>query len=205
MFKFLLVPILALVLLFQSSQVKQQTIVDRVSASTVRITGEVRIPLWIDTYEVHDTVCTGFVISQDIIMTAAHCLGEEMRVDGADAEVIKADGFYDLAILHTKSKKTPLLFRVGPPHRYEPLVALGYANGWSKLTVMEIKPFLINFTPRSDLAPAMYTQGGFIPGMSGGPVVDADGNVVMIIQQTNSGVGRGLGSDLMRAFLIGVD
>lgn len=207
MFKFLSIPtlLLGLFLLNPSPELKERTVVDQVTSSIVRVTSEIRIPLGFDSYEIHEGVCTGFVIKKDLVLTAGHCFAEELWSDGQRAEPIKIDKFYDLMVLQTSTKKTPVTFRDDPPRRFEPLTAIGYARGWDRVTVLEVKPFMINFSPRPEMPPGIFTQGGFLRGQSGGPVVDSEGNVVGLILQTNENVGYFLGTQLIKAFLLGVD
>jgi S1-C subfamily serine protease len=50
--------------------------------------------------------------------------------------------------------------------------------------------------------PGIVVQGGYIPGMSGGPVIDKDGQVVGIIQQSDQNIGYGVGVDRISEFLL---
>lgn len=175
--------------------------VDKVSASVVRITGIAEE----SDGEMKPHTCSGFVISKNAIMTANHCLGEKLMVDGVPARVVKADQYYDLALLVAPSDKQPLPFRFSLVERYEDVTAIGYAYGWTKLAVLKDRVFLIDWSVEDGIPPSLVVQGALIRGMSGGPMVDKDGNVVGVSQRTNDGVGVGIGVLLIRAFMVGVE
>jgi len=44
-------------------------------------------------------------------------------------------------------------------------------------------------------------QGGYLPGMSGGQLVDADGLVVGIIQKSGHNIGYGVDTTLLQEFM----
>ena len=207
MTKFLLIPtlLLASLALAKTPETKQRDLVDHTTSSIVRVTSVIRFQLGLNLMEVHEGVCTGFVIAPKRVLTAGHCYAEGLKVDGQEATPLKVDRFYDLMLLSVETRKDALLLREDPPRRFEPLTAIGYARGWDRVTVLEVKPFLINFSPRPEMPVGIFTQGGFLPGQSGGPVVDEAGEVVGIILQTNEGVGYSLGTQLMEAFLLGVN
>jgi hypothetical protein len=50
-------------------------------------------------------------------------------------------------------------------------------------------------------APGVVVQGGYLPGMSGGPLIDADGLVVGIVQTSAHNVGYGVGARVIQAFI----
>jgi hypothetical protein len=184
------------------------TVQDRVSDSIYRVTGKTEIDTW-EGPKVVDYSCTGFQIAPDRIMTAAHCVGDEMTADGIPVSVIAADKYFDLALL--KGKKTPMLFRKAiefrerPVDRFEHLTAFGYGFGWNKMSILDEKVFLTNYHVATDGAIGFIVQGGYIGGMSGGPVTDESGFVVGVVQRGNSQIGYSVGTQVIKVFLLDTD
>lgn len=150
-------------------------------------------------------VCTGFVIAQDRVLTDAHCLLDgNIYADGNLATVLKSDPYYDLMELEVRTNRSPLIFRDAKVVKYEPLVGIGYGFGWNMLSTVNLTPFLIDFWPNPAMPPGLFMQGELIHGMSGGPIIDSNGEVVAICQQENEGSSYGIGTQLIKAFLLGV-
>ncbi len=168
--------------------------VDRVSSSIIRITLE-------QDGAAHS--CTGEVIGINLVLTAAHCKGDNLLADGAKAKILKTDDYFDLMLLSVPTAKPDLTLRDTPVVRFEDLTAIGYSFGFTQLTVLKVTPFLVGYAASSTMAAGTFTQGDFIHGMSGGPVVDADGRMVGMTQQTTQGTGYGVGVLLIRGFLLG--
>ncbi len=185
--------------LFQSHATTYTKMVDRVSSSIVRIT--------VATDE-GDHTCSGEVIGVNRVLTAGHCFGALVQADGIQAKVLKVDKWADLMVLSVLTSKPAITFRDSDVVRFEDLTAIGYAFGWTKLSIVRVQAYLLNIDPfdnNNEAAPGLIVQGAYISGMSGGPVVDADGRMVGIVQQANQGVGYGVGTQLMKAFLLGVE
>ncbi len=185
---------IAFLTLFQSHTALYTKMVDRVSSSIIRITLE-------QDGAAHS--CTGEVIGINLVLTAAHCKGDNLLADGAKAKILKTDDYFDLMLLSTPTLKPSLTLRDTPVVRFEDLTAIGYGFGFTQLTVLKVTPFLVGYAASSTMAAGTFTQGDFIHGMSGGPVVDADGRMVGMTQQTTQGTGYGVGVLLIRGFLLG--
>lgn len=178
--------------------------VDQVSSSVVRITGEADEMTMFGPEHVH-YICSGEVIAPNRVLTAAHCVGENMLSDGVKAVALKIDKKTDLALLVTLTDKPALTFRNEDPIRFESLTAVGYAFGMEKLTALSVRVLIVSVAPFDDMVPGILVQPGYVGGMSGGPVVDADGVMVGIIQASADGIGYGVGNTLIKAFLVGQD
>ena len=148
--------------------------------------------------------CSGFLIADERILTAGHCTGETMTVAGIPATILNADAYYDLALLAAPIHGTPLILRDLPVARFEELVAIGHAYGWQRLLTLHVRVYYVDMTPAEGMRPGLLVKPGYIGGMSGGPVIDAAGQVVGIIQASNHDLGYGIGVVLIRAFLVGL-
>lgn len=198
---YLLIPVLALYSFFIPARTSYTRMIDRVSSSIVRITGD---KLWEGETRVN-YICSGEVIAIHRVLTAAHCVGEHMRADGIPATVVAQDPYYDLALLVADTDKPPLILRDYPVQRFEQLTGIGYAWGFNRLTALTGQAFLLNISPGDKIAPGTLVQAQYIGGMSGGPVVDYNGHMVGIVQQSNTGIGFGVSTQLIRAFLLGTE
>jgi len=209
----LLVPFLAVgSLLHPHHQSDPYThMVEKVEKSVVRITGEMTRETMFGTQQGTYT-CTGEVIAVDRVLTAAHCIGQKMKTDQDEVQVvIKADKTLDLALLATNTHQKPSMkFRQAPVVRFEVLTAIGYAYGYTELSVLLERVFFVHsypWGPEEDgtQTPAgIIVQGGYIGGMSGGPVVDAKGLQVSIVQRGGEFVGYGVDVAAIQGFLAGV-
>jgi len=151
--------------------------------------------------ETHTYGCTAFSIDTRKWMTAAHCVGDEMKIDGHPAMVIAQDKTLDLAVLVADYVKPALHFRAKPLHRQEEVVALGYGYSWKYPTITHHFVMILHFSPNEDIYPGVWYSTGFIGGMSGGVVLDLNGMVVGIVQRGDSQVGYGVDVATMLAWL----
>jgi S1-C subfamily serine protease len=208
--KLLLLPFLALFSFFHSHETPYSEMVNKVQASILRVTGQVDIMQFDGGKRTGDFVCSGEVIAQDRVLTAAHCTHTTypIKADGVVVTVLKVDDATDLAIFQVSTSKPALVMREAEVVRFEPLTGIGYAYGLSRLTALAVRPFLLDqfapFRGSEGSAPGILVQPSYIGGMSGGPVVDEYGQMVGIVQQGYDGVGYGVGTLIIRAFLLGV-
>ena len=142
--------------------------------------------------------CTGFVIDneRDLVLTAAHCDGpkDSLFADNLKAEVKAKDDKNDLMVLYVKDIDRPAL-RLAPR---DPRVGDEVASfGWGY--ALEQPLFRVAHVSAADVAleRAHYlaVDSSFVPGQSGGPVVNIQGEVVMIVQMGNDVIGLGVGAE----------
>jgi hypothetical protein len=58
---------------------------------------------------------SGFIYRKDTVITAAHLLGPNMKVNGLDAKPVVIDTTHDILLLHTKTEQLPdLRFNLAP-------------------------------------------------------------------------------------------
>ena len=122
--------------------------------------------------------CSGFVIKKDTVQTAYHCLmatDGTLKVDGGPAEILYADRLMDSAVLAVKTgTRKPLRAAANRPLPGEDVWAMGHAVGLKKVTTMQAKVLDKDNHDRKYIV----TEPKVIPGMSGGPVLNASGEVV---------------------------
>lgn len=151
----------------------------------------------------HPYGCSAFSIATRKFLTAAHCYGANMTVDGSKAAVILMDVDKDLMVLLADDTRPSLILRAAPLTYLESAIGLGYGYSWLFPTITWHRALMFHYSPFKGVWPGTWFQGGFIGGMSGGPVIDVDGQVVGICQRGNEQSGYGVGVDVIEGFLKG--
>lgn len=140
--------------------------------------------------------CTGFVVdsARGLAVTAAHCITDgENFVDGEPTTVVRMKS--DLALIRVPvMSKPPLRVRSDDPVLGEGIVSVGF--GYGDLTVLSRG--VAGYDSEDGY---LYVDGPLIPGMSGGPILDARGEVVGVNQKSNSITGLACPPSEIRAFL----
>lgn len=159
-----------------------------------RLTGKVKM---------HDYYCTAFPIDKNLMLTANHCIHDEMAVDNAKIErVSKYDEYFDLALILVQTDLSPMKFRDEEVKVGEGLTGMGFANGW-EVPILIAQTVSIPRHPwdQGSTPMGLIVSPGYIGGMSGGPVIDKDGLVVGMCQRSGNGIGYGVGTQIIKAFL----
>lgn len=152
--------------------------------------------------------CTAFVIDskRDLVLTAGHCdqrtsSGESaVLVDNTPTKVVSKDTKKDLLVLEVKGLDKPALrLAKADPQIGDEVASYGYGLG------LERPLFRVAHISDNKLEIPVYTGGqliaidaAFVPGQSGGPVVNSEGDVVMIVQASGDGVGVGIGVETIK-------
>lgn len=181
--------------LFGQGTPSWETVASRMAGSVVRVES---------TVGEETAICTAFSINEakHYFMTATHCAGIEMKLDGVEADtdrIILEDVEADIMIVAAKDLDRPALVlakrdvRVG-----QPIAALGYAWGMALPAFRTGVASILGLIGPWDEQRYTVADFAFIGGMSGGPVVDQNGRVVSIVQLGTDGAGMGRTLDVLR-------
>lgn len=154
------------------------------------------VEISVNTDEGEAGACTGWVIDneRDYVITAAHCDGKTLYADNLKAEVKAKDTKTDLMVLYVKDIDRPSLKLA----KKNPEVGQEVASfGWGY--ALEQPLFRVAHVSATNVAleRAHYIaiDGTFVGGQSGGPVINPEGEVVLIVQMGNNVVGFGVGAE----------
>ncbi len=157
--------------------------------------------------------CTAWIINadapkqkdepdKDYLLTAAHCDGDKMYVDQSAAKVIAKDTKKDLLVLEVDDLDRPALHLAkANPKQGEEVLSFGYGYGLERpmARVTHIADD-DTYIPEGGIGgPLMVTDAAFVAGQSGGPVINAAGEVVMIVQLGTDVVGMGVGAEMIKS------
>lgn len=153
--------------------------------------------------------CTAWVINVEkhYLLTAAHCDQESIWVDRVKATVIAKDTKKDLMVLEAKEldpARPALKLAAKNPGRGQEVMSAGYGYAlerpfFRKASVQDDQLMI----PEAGIGgPYISTDASFVPGQSGGPVVNIDGEAVAIVQRGDGGTtGLGVGAELIRTLM----
>jgi S1-C subfamily serine protease len=161
-----------------------------------------------------DTHCTGFVINDqakskdenkkdvDYILTADHCDTKDLLADNTPARVIYKVAKKDLLVLEVDDTERPALkLAKEDPKIGDEVASYGYGFALERpmFRVTHIADDKTYIPEEGIGGPFIVTDAVFVGGQSGGPVVNTQGEVVMIVQRGGSGVGLGVGAEVIKA------
>jgi S1-C subfamily serine protease len=146
-----------------------------------------------------DSTCGGVVVDtfNGRVLTAEHCVveGRPVVVDGAPSEIIRKDDEFALVSIPPTTKPAIALATREPDYG-DDIIGMGFGYGFKTFMARSV----------AQLVGGMIgVDGLFAPGMSGGPMVNRQGELVGIVQMNVSGpfytLGVGSGLDRIKAFL----
>jgi S1-C subfamily serine protease len=141
--------------------------------------------------------CSGFVINneKDLVASAAHCDGpkDTVFVDQMPAVVHAKDVKSDLMVFYVKGIDKPALkLATKNPIVGQSVATYGFGYGLEQ-PLFRTHTVSANDAQIPELSYRyVVVDSSFLPGQSGGPIVDANGNVVAIVQRGNDVIGLGL-------------
>jgi S1-C subfamily serine protease len=146
--------------------------------------------------------CTGFVIDRprNYVLTAAHCWEQVMYADMIPAGVVARDTKQDLMVLFVKDLDKPALKLAGDdPAIGQQIASMGHGYGLQR-PLFRLATVSDNKAKVEDVSggPFVVTDAAFVPGQSGGPGVNASGEIVMIVQAASDRVGVGVGAKILK-------
>lgn len=146
--------------------------------------------------------CSGFVIDneRDYILTAAHCDGPELYANQNPTKVVSKDVKSDLMVLHVEELDKPALkLAQKNPSIGEEVASLGFGYGLER-PLFRVSHISDNKAEISEISGNIVViDAAFVPGQSGGPVVNTNGEVVMIVQMANERMGLGRGAEMIKS------
>lgn len=151
--------------------------------------------------------CTGWVIDTErkYVMTAEHCDSQDSKVwvDRVLGTVVSKDTKKDLMVFEVKNldpTRPALKLASKDPEIGQEVMSIGYGMALER-------PFfrkaMISDTatqiPEGGIGgPFIAIDAAFVGGQSGGPVINHNGEVVMIVQRASNTTGIGVGADMIR-------
>jgi S1-C subfamily serine protease len=123
-----------------------------------------------------EVTCTGVVVKPGIVVTAAHCVpaGSDLTVNRRHAEVLRINHILDLAVLRFLAKDELLM----PLAQASPAMGSEIAMCGFRDAALEMQCQFGHVAAVRDEDHAIVIDGTIRPGDSGGPVINAAGELV---------------------------
>lgn len=149
--------------------------------------------------------CTGFVVDlRGRIVTATHCV-EGTRIvrigdkNGPVARVLKTEGWITI-LSGEPGVKPPLPLAKHRPQIQETVWVFGNANGWGQFVLKRNVAAVLELSDDPGHFD-VFVDAPIAGGQSGGPIVNAKGEVVAVNQLTFPAMGLGCGADSIKKAL----
>lgn len=144
--------------------------------------------------------CSGFFIDslRHYILTDAHCEGLNLRAEGTVTTVIYKDGIRDLMIIRADLISGPALsLSQTRPLVGEEVASLGTGLGFIQPMFRVARVATVGL--QIDKVPGFYVEidNNFVPGQSGGPLINHRGEVVGIVEMSGEDVGFALSAEVI--------
>ena len=150
--------------------------------------------------------CTGFVIDEekDLVLTAAHCYDElkNIFIDNKPvAKVVARDTKKDLLVLHVPDLDRPALaLAKDGPKVGDEVGSYGFGYGLEEplFKAHHVAAANLDIDVENIGGPLIAVDTEYVGGMSGGPLVNKEGEVVGVVQRGTSAVGFGVDAETIR-------
>lgn len=161
--------------------------------------------VFLEALDANDTpagYCSGFVIdsAKAHVLTAAHCDGQKVLVNGTPSYRMFKDARKDLMVLRASQvKDSPAIpLADANPKIGDAVASVGFGFALEKPMVRISHISITNLDIENLSGPFVMVDAGFMPGQSGGPVVNEKGQLVAIVQRGNEGLGIGVGAEVIK-------
>lgn len=157
--------------------------------------------------ETEEGTCTGFVINEAkrYVLTANHCDNPKGKVwlDRVEGKIVSKDVKKDLAVYEVKEldeSRPALKLATTEPEIGQEVLSAGFGMGLERPLVRKamISDTALNIPSDGIGGPFIALDAALVGGQSGGPVVNSNGEVVMIVQQTSDKVGIGVSAKIIK-------
>jgi S1-C subfamily serine protease len=155
--------------------------------------------------EASDGTCTGFVIDaqRKYVLTAAHCVAEDLWLDRVSGKLVSKDLKKDLAVYKVDEldpARPALLLADKDPEIGQEVMSVGFGMCLERPFFRKamVSDTAVQIPEAGIGGPYIGLDAAFVGGQSGGPVVNHNGEVVMIVQRASGTVGIGVAASVIR-------
>ena len=149
--------------------------------------------------------CTGFVIDsvRKYVQSAAHCDTEKNKlwVDLVRGNIVSLDTQRDLAVYEVKDldpKRPALTLAAKDPEVGDRVLSFGFGMALEEPMARDAMVSSVKLRIPELFGDFTAIDAPFVGGQSGGPVVNREGEVVMIVQRASGTTGIGVPASVIR-------